>query len=239
MEGERRTTSADGPPCNAVPLPVVDPRIDELDTEDLELVEALGRLEAKFDFDRMYLGALLVLRTSNPLRYVLAAHGLRELMEKLPQTFPDVPNLGPSLKQQVIALKAEWAKRLRNTVCFADGHWEGPIDPHLRKGLSAVKAFFDKFTEDNPDREVQAQAFLSRTEPGPVALPTEIMRLQGKEWWECRTYFVAIAHHRRSDVNEFEGYRVFLRRFLLSRFSPRTYSDRKDLDALIDKVEGR
>ena len=75
----------------------------------LELLEALRTRTGKFDFATMYRGALLVLQqTDNPLRLVLAAHGIRELMEKSPESFGELPKVGAGLKVQVTTLGKAW-----------------------------------------------------------------------------------------------------------------------------------
>jgi hypothetical protein len=70
----------------------------------------------------MYLGALRVLSDdTNPDRFALAAHELRELMEKIPQwlDFPIRREEGrKSLKERVRDLCVQWNSTLKRTACL-------------------------------------------------------------------------------------------------------------------------
>jgi hypothetical protein len=87
----------------------------------------------------MYLGALRVLSDeSNADRLSLAAHGLRELMEKIPRrhNFPVQRKDGrKSLKEMVQDLYKEWNSTLERTACLHAPRWE-PVEREGR-GWSA------------------------------------------------------------------------------------------------------
>jgi hypothetical protein len=207
------------------------------DPTQLELLEALRSRRTKFDFAKMYQGALQVLRqTENPLRLVLAAHGMRELMEKLPESFGELPKVGPGLKVQVGQMQDAWDRAVRNSACAQDDAWTGQIDQPLRNFLHKIGPFFRQFAADNPARKERTDAFLQMAEFRPVALPEEIRASHVNEWHECFDFFVGVAHHRRTDDGFYE-WLSFLERFLLDRLVPRTHRDRQDLDDLIARGE--
>lgn len=108
--------------------------------------DALGELDEALA--RMYLGALLALRqTENPDRLALAAHDMRELMEKLARhnnnTEGDGQLVTTTMMQQARMLDADWRTSAQRSKCHQGGRWEGEIDDPLRKGLGAVRRFLD------------------------------------------------------------------------------------------------
>jgi hypothetical protein len=83
-------------------------------------------------------GALHVLQSSNPDRTALAAHGIRELIEKLPDHI-DVasavtgdalkqPKRPPSLTVQVRELEQQWKPCSRPTSRHGDSRWRPEAD---------------------------------------------------------------------------------------------------------------
>jgi hypothetical protein len=211
----------------------------ELRPDQLDLVEALQQQPGKFDYACMYMGALYTLdQADNPLRFVLAAHALRELMEKLPASY-GVPEPEGGMKSDVMNLRDKWSSVVKATRCRTAEGWAGQVDKPLGKFLQALDAFFAKFTEQYHPRKVQADTFLRAAELRPVPLPTVIVGPQVEQWADCREYFVRVAHHGRDPGNEFGSRLSFLERFLLDRLAPRAHADRADIDRLIARGEGR
>jgi hypothetical protein len=102
----------------------------------------------------MYQGAVMVLeQTENPLRLVLASHGIRELMEKLPESFGELPKVGQGLKVQVGNVRDEWDRFARNSTCVQGDAWTGEIDAPLRRFLHKMATFFQEFNSANPARK--------------------------------------------------------------------------------------
>jgi len=76
----------------------------------LKIIGALSERGGTFDYSAMFRGAIMARSNEdNPLNFVLAAHGIRELMEKLPSSF-NVPKSDPGLKEQVRSLNETWTK---------------------------------------------------------------------------------------------------------------------------------
>lgn len=90
-------------------------------------------LEKDQGLTNMYYGALMMLNhNSNPDNLALAAHGVRELMEKIP-VFVDVQIKAQteSLKGKVLELENFWTATLRKTKCYKSQKWSGQIDVPL------------------------------------------------------------------------------------------------------------
>ena len=94
-----------------------------------KLYRALNELNP--DLARMYHGVLLVLADDkNPERFVFAAHGLRELMEKLPR-YLGIPirQPGGELVKAVSHLQDLWEKVKKERQNFLDQGFVGLIIP--------------------------------------------------------------------------------------------------------------
>jgi hypothetical protein len=92
----------------------------------LKIVGALSERGGAFDFAAMFRGAIMARsQEDNPLHFILAAHGIRELMEKLPSSF-NVPKSDPGLKDQVRSLNETWMKVHAHENWTEVDCWTGP-----------------------------------------------------------------------------------------------------------------
>ncbi len=189
----------------------------------------------------IYAGALTVLGSGgNPDKLGLAAHGVRELMEKLP-AYVDVQTKArfESLKVKAIELEAQWDKTLRNSSSFDGSTWAGDIDGSLRKFLDRLRLFFEWFTQHNPRRLEEMTKALRGLDPAGNMLPEPLERLTVSAWDEMRDFFVAVAHHRKqTSQDEFETWMRAFEGFLLERLVPRTFEDFDMIDAIVAEGEG-
>jgi hypothetical protein len=145
----------------------------------------------------MYLGSLTVLdQKNNPDRLALAAHGLRELMEKFPE-YVDMPveNKPPTLTHKVRNFFDSWKRTRKNSKCFSDEKWSGEIDSTLRKFLGVATSFFDWFEQEKPTRKTRTAKILRNMDPMGLSLPKPIEELRIKEWDECHNFFEGVSHH--------------------------------------------
>jgi len=193
-----------------------------------------GRSDA---LEKMYIGALVVLRDeANPDRFALAAHSLRELLEKLPDHF-NVPQqaIKETLKAKVNELHDHW-QRARKGSCHKDGGWDGVIDQLLKAFLGRVGAFFEWHTTHHRRRNAEAAHALREFDAARRALPPSLEDLNVQALAQMRDFFQKVAHHRhRVDQDEFVTWLDSLERFLLDRLVPRTFEDFEELDRLIDE----
>lgn len=211
------------------------PRAIDLSGQQLALFRALKRWHS--DLAQMYLGALLVMRDgNNPDALALAAHGIRELMEKLP-TFVDVPLKAhnESLLPRVQNIESRWTKVLRKSSCYADGEWRGEIDNPLRQLLRHLQDFFTWLNDHRPRRREEIRRTLRQLDaPGHVLLPP-LEDLNVSAWMKMREFFNKVAHHgpppsKQKFLQQLDA----LERFLLDRFNPRTFDDFTIINAILE-----
>lgn len=211
----------------------------ELKPHQAALLEALAEKDQRVA--RMYQGALQVMtQTSNSDRFALAAHGVRELMEKAPKYFHGafqerLSSLGERTRQFVEV----WKKEALQSTCHVDGAWNGQVDPKLEKFLRHVVTFVEAYERDQPSRRQQVGEMLRLLDPLKLQLPEPIRELRIEEWILCRDFFIGVAHHgRETEESEFFGWLGVLERFMLNQLRPHTFDDHRDLDKIIDQGEG-
>ena len=214
------------------------PRPLQLDGQQRALYQAL---HAKSDrLAGMYWGALAVFAdTSNPDRLALAAHDLREVMEKIPGLF-DVPTPAhdESLMREVRALEDCWKGTLRRTKCRNSEEWNGSIDGPLSKMLLRLHNFFSWLEMHYPRRKAEIAATLRKLDPSGRELPSPLQDLNVARWVKIRDFFVGVAHHKKSTTGEeFASWLWALEDLLLNQLRPRTFEDLDAIDKIIQEGE--
>lgn len=209
-----------------------------LDGARQELYKALAALNPEVGM--MYFGALMTrTNAANPDRFALVAHGLRELMEKLPK-YVDVPivNKGASLKERVRALAQRRELAILNSINRDGAEWRGEIDNHLRAFLSDSDGFFEQFAGEDITRRGRAATILRGLDPSAEPLPEKLEELNIIKWQKCNDYFVRVSHHSRvADENEFDAHISELETLLIDRLAPRTSDDFAVIDLIIKEGE--
>ena len=187
-----------------------------------------------------YLGALRVLEDgNNPDGIALAAHGMRELMEKLPE-YLDVPMkaLKESLKVKVIEVENHLSDAQAKSKCHDEGSWRGEIDPPLKSLLDHVTVFFTWFKNHHPRRKAEASRVLRTMDPSGRYLPPPLEDLNVSAWQEMWDFYKSVAHHRRqASRDDFRQWVDALERFLLDRMIPRTFDDMDAIDAIVNSAK--
>jgi len=187
---------------------------------------------------RCYTGSLQTLnQIANPDRFALAAHGLREIIEKLPeQIVIELPAHHENLKQQVRTLNEKWDQMLRNTQARINGEWNDRSDKHLRSFLDKLLEFFSWFEQSFPRRKKEIAAVLTRLDGAHQPLPEPLQEHNVDYWDAMKTFFVSVCHHRKvTDDTEFRRWLVAFEDFLLNRLRPRTYADYDEIDGILTK----
>jgi hypothetical protein len=197
-------------------------------------------LEKDQGLTNMYYGALMVLNhNSNPDNLALAAHGVRELMEKIP-VFVDVQIKAQteSLKGKVLDLENFWTATLRKTKCYKSQKWSGQIDVPLSKLLERLYTFFEWFIKHHPRRRAEIIATLQGLDSSRFKLPEHLEKLNAQTWDDMRDFFQAVSHHRKFTTGEEFSLRLnMLETFLLDRLHPRTFADINVIDEIIREGE--
>ena len=185
----------------------------------------------------MYVSALRVLSYEDCTdRLALAAHGIRELMEKLPQHFA-FPSTAPrqNMKPKVQELQKQWNSMQRKTTCLGSGDWDGPIDKHLTRFLNKIREFFRWFEQDNPTRVTEVSVLLQRSNRPSTEIAAQVERDNIRRWSDLKRDFTNMCHHRgETGVHKFVELLTQFERFLLDQLCPRTFDDFADIDQLLD-----
>lgn len=203
----------------------------------------LFRALAKKDSElaKMYYGAIHVLSDNkNPEALPLAAHAIREMMEKIPEII-DVPVKAQkeNLKGKIREVEDFWKRATTNSQCYDQGQWCGKIDGSLRKLLARLGKFFNWFGNHHPRRRDEIGRTLGRMDDTQREIPEPLQELNVTTWEELRDFFVPVAHHRRSPSRkEFSQWLDALERFLLDRFVPRTFEDFEEIDKILREGDG-
>lgn len=188
----------------------------------------------------MYLGALTVLGKDDiPDQMALAAHDIRELMEKTPRIIEvRTKALRESLKVKVRELEDLWRATLDQTECHKGGNWAGSIDGPLSGLLNGLQAFFGWFVEHLPRRRAEIATTLRRLDGSGRTLPVPLENLNVDAWDKIRDFFVGVAHHRRKATQpEFAQWLDALERFLLDHLRPRSFADLDVIDEIVREGE--
>lgn len=188
------------------------------------------------ELSKMYLGGIHVLNDrSNPDAFSLAAHAIRELMEKIPE-YLDIPVKAQkeTAKGKIREIEESWEKATAYSQCHDNGRWAGKIDGPLRKLLTKIDNFFDWFRHHHPRRQDEVNRTLDRMDVSGRDLPEPLQKLNVEAWMELRDFFVSVAHHRRNPPpKEFLKWLDAVERFLLERLHPRTFEDFEEIDTIL------
>ena len=197
-----------------------------------EQQELLRRVLAERDIqaETIYVGALMVLSDdTNPDRLAMAAHGIRELIEKLPKYFNLPMAEREKMGDKLAPVRAAWSKALPEL------DKEKPLPGALWDKLEAFFAWCE--TELSTFRQKTTE-MLRRLDPAGGALPQPIEDEQVRQWVQCKNFFVESAHHHGCTVEDFLRWLDTFERAVLDRVRPRTFERADELDALIAEVEG-
>ncbi len=186
-------------------------------------------------YAQIYIGALTAAACAgNPDQLALAAHGLRELMEKYPRrggedTIPPSERLGP----RTDALGELWRGTREVSHALGDA-WSGTIDPALAAFLGAVDAHLQWASTRQP-KDIAMRAKIEAL--GDVS-PAQVERAI-RTWRRLEDYFTDVSHHKRTTKERFAQQQEALERFLLRLHRPerRTFELLRAIDGLI--AEGK
>jgi hypothetical protein len=207
-------------------------------TEQDALIACLARKNAKLA--KIYSGGLAVLfDEKNPLRFELAAHALRELIEKSPLLINgEVVATGDGMKNRLDLLR-----RAYQMLTKGQGFNEKSPLPGSEDQVRAVILELSRYFEWEADNRPQARQRTARTlgalsGPGQ-ALPVDISDNEVTRWMEADGYFKMVAHNRHDFVDrvEFVARMRFIERVLLRRLQPPAVPELDELDLLIKEGE--
>jgi hypothetical protein len=193
----------------------------------------------------MYLGALMVLRQQgNPDRLALAAHSLRELMEKLPR-YVDVPSALPPgdmkpqvTKDRIQQLGALWKHVIAKSRCHNAGKWAGELDNPLKRFLGAFGDFHVWYEKEIPTVGERVGKFLRQLDPSSQPIPATLVKNQVNQWQSFYQFFTAVSHHGKpTNESEMNARILEIEAFLADILVPRTFDRFNAIDELIREAE--
>lgn len=201
-----------------------------------QVVAELQRINGRFA--ELYLGALQSLtQVHNPIRFVLCAHALRELISKLTESV-GAPIRQGNLKQRVYELRKNWPDEAMASVFNGQANAVSAIR-RVQKFMGKLQLFFDEFDREYPTRREQMGRFFAATDPSNRRLPSELENTHTESWLETRDALNGIAHDGSNPADtEFRQLCDSLDRMLLDRLRPRVFEGHEEIDRIIAEGEG-
>jgi hypothetical protein len=202
------------------------------------LLEALRERDARLA--TIYEAVIDVMTAEDlPDQLSLAAHAMRELMERLPLAF-DVPI---HQKSSVINLIREVERDLLRaqeiSSCRTSDGWKGPIDAPLAKLLATVEKLAEDRQQDWPSRSEVAVALMHQLEPALGRRSPAMVKPEAAAWANIRRYFEQVSHHHHvfesfeTSSNDLEERIRTVEGLLLNKLRPPTAEDFREIDQLM------
>jgi hypothetical protein len=187
----------------------------------------------------IYYSAVVVFDSGLPDRAALCAHGLRELVEKLPLDLEGIPEErrdDRKLRARAQQLAACFDVTVRSPM-RKDGGWTA-IDKRVAKLLRELEEFVTWLRDDFPTRRVEVARGLRRMDPSLPGLPQHLVDDDAGRWLDWRRFFQNVAHHTLvvSD-DEFRRQVEALEEYLLRRLAPRTFENEAAIDQFVAEME--
>lgn len=195
------------------------------------LYEALT--ERRVDLGEWYLASIAIMNDHGlPDRLSLAAHALREVIEKLPADTISVDR-SADLPTKLRNLRPSWDLAYQENQRFG-GSWNGEISEPLRDFLTGVGAFFEGQDQLVATRRQNDHRFFGSLD-GTAGLPDDMQRENLTQWSKFRGYFISVAHHKGVQEQQFREQIAAFEFFLSNRLKPRPIDDFAIIDALLEE----
>jgi hypothetical protein len=219
----------------------------QLDPKQNKIWKAVFELDP--DLAEIYRGALSVLSIDGqPDRMALSAHGIRELMEKIPKfLYVPIKANQESLKSKVNNLVSKLnqpVKECRIGVASFESD-DRPLtnenltrrEGHINKILLELQEFFTWFSNHYPRKRKEIGDLFQKMDQGYI-IPDRAHKERIQKWMETRDYFVGVAHHRKaSTLDEFHVRLYTLEAQLFNYLCPEPFEDQDILDQIIEEAE--
>jgi hypothetical protein len=207
-------------------------------SEQEALIACLARKSSKLA--KIYRGGLAVfLDEGNPLRFELAAHAMRELIEKSPLLInEEVVVTGDTMKNRLEGVRRAY-QMLTQGHGFNEKSPVSGAEDQVRAVILELSRYFEWEADNRPQaRQRTARMLAALSGPGQ-ALPVDVSDNEVARWMEADGYFKMVAHNRSDSVdrNEFVARMTYIERVLLRRLQPPGVPELDELDALIEEGE--
>jgi len=207
-------------------------------TEQEALVACLARRNSKLA--KIYSGGLIVLfDEKNPCRFELAAHSMRELIEKSPLLINgEAWAPGDGMKNRLDQVRHAY-EALARAQGFNESSSLAGSDDQVRTVILELSRYFEWEADNRPQaRKRTAEMLAALSGPGQP-LPVDVSVNEVARWMDADKYFKMVAHHRYDTVDrgEFVRHMTFIENVLLRRLQPPAVPELDALDALIKEGE--
>ena len=210
----------------------------------LLLLEALREKDARIA--TIYEAVVHVIGSDDvPDQLSLAAHAMRELMERLPLAF-DLPTDEKSqLFNRLDELEHVLVQAQIKSACRVTDGWQGSIDGPVAKVLAAVEELVDDRRRFWPSRTETAVELMNRLEPTLARRSTTLVKTDADVWLEMRRYFESVSHHHHvfeslaTTAPEFDDRVRTIEVLILNKLRPPTTADFQEIDRLMSQFLGQ
>lgn len=186
-----------------------------------------------------YRGALETLALGgHPDRFAQAAHGLREVMNRV-NVLAGVPSppVG-SLGYRFQRLAAAWKRGQERSDCYDENGWNGEIDDPARAAFRVVEetiVWQETFLPSRRESFIRATRTLDAS--GRTLPESEEDRLW-RAWSETKEYFDAVAHHGKQTTDgDFRSELERLDGFILRLFRRDVHAEQRRIATLVERAE--
>lgn len=220
---------------------------DRLDPRQSRILKSLFELNP--DLAEIYAGALSILSIDGQRdRMALSAHGIRELMEKIPE-FLSVPmNSSKEKMQNKVNNLQDKFHPIVNDFTIGEESFENDDgakaqekltgrEGHVGRIVGELREFFTWFSNHHPKRRKVISDFVQKMDQGYI-IPDRDHERRIQIWMDTRDYFVGVAHHRKiSNSDEFHVRLYTLEAQLFNYLCPEPFEDQDILDQIIEEAE--
>jgi hypothetical protein len=188
--------------------------------------------------------AVVFLTTAEDLpdQLSLAAHAMREFMERLPVAL-DLP---VENKAHLLNLVDDLARSLgraeETSACRTTDGWSGAVDKPLERVLDAAQKVVESRKEHAPSRQEVAVSLMNQLEPALGRRSPSLVKQEARTWSELRRYFERVSHHHHvfgsleTSQEELRARVQTIEALLIDKLRPTTAQDFNDIDMLMDAV---
>jgi hypothetical protein len=212
----------------------------ELSPFQIELEEEIRKIDPRLA--DCYIGSLHVFsRPEIVSRTILSAHGIREILEKLPEhsSVSGMPLKVHKPSPTTLALEICKVWNLINPKLWpGTPPWTTVPDPSMRHFLLAFEKFASDFDVIAPNRRKKAKVFFQKFNLSSAPLPEPIETVKYRTFKDFTTYFQNICHHTlKVTPNEFAEKLNKFEYFLLGILKPKPFDSQEELDKIIREAE--